>query len=284
MKSTFSLALLFLLLFSAACRKKDIGTPAYIYIPEFTVTTNQAQGTNFVPMPYVNVFINDNSVGVYALPANFPILQEGPVKVEVFPMIKRFAREGVQHYSVMQPFQSQLDLKALETDTLIPEFSYYDNAEFPWLEDFNDNASSLYIKSGTIDTFYLENDPSISRDQTPYMHINMGDGESFFEIESQDLFDLPMDGRDVYLEMDYRSTVPFTIGLYATSSTGVIAVPSVSPFKTDTAWTKAFIFLSDETINRSSDTRFRVYFRAVNASEDDPHIYLDNIKLVYRKG
>lgn len=284
MKSTLSFSLLFLILFGSACRKKDVGTPSYIYIPEFKVNTTQAQGTDFVPMPYVNVFINDNSVGVYALPANFPVLQEGPVKVEVFPMIKRFAREGVLHYSAMQPYSTQLDLQAMKTDTLIPEFSYYANAEFPWLEDFNDNSSSLYIKSGTIDTFYIENDAEISRDKTPYMHIDMGDGESWFEIESQDLFDLPKDGREIYLEIDYRSTVPFAIGLYASSSTGVIAVPSVSPFPTGTSWNKAFIYLSDETINRSSDTRFRVYFRAVNATVDDPHIYLDNIKLVYRKG
>lgn len=279
----YLLALATVLLINS-CRKSDIGTPAYIYIPEYKVNTTQAQGTDLVPMPYVNVFINDNSVGVYALPAKFPILQEGNVKVEVYPMIKRFARDGVLHYSVMQPYLTQLELIAAEVDTLIPEFSYYDNSEFPWLEDFNDNVSSLYIKSGTVDTFYIENNPQISRDQTPYMHVDLGPGDTWFEIESQDLYDLPKDGREVYMEIDYRSTIPFTIGLYATSSSGVIAVPSVSPFQTDTVWSKAFIYLSDETINRSSDTRFRVYFRAVNATVADPHLYLDNIKLVYRKG
>ncbi|TNE79326.1 MAG: hypothetical protein EP332_11510 [Bacteroidetes bacterium] len=284
MKLKLTFSILFALLLSSSCRKTDIGNPAYIYIPELKVTTTQAQGSNFIPLPYVNVFINDNSVGVYALPAKFPVLQEGNVKLEVYPMIKRFARDGIVHYAVMQPYGTQIDLKAMETDTLVPEFSYFDNAEFPWLEDFNDNASSLYVKSGTIDTFYIENDLSISRDGTPYMHIDMGTGDSWFEIESQDLFDLPRDGRDIYMELDYRSNAVFAIGLYATSNSGVIAVPSVSPFPTDTAWTKAFIYLSDETINTSSDTRFRVYFRAVNATVDNPHIYLDNIKLVYRKG
>lgn len=271
-----------LILFS--CRKEDIASPSFINIPEFSTTVKINQGSDHQPFPYLNIFIDENSVGVVQAPSTLATIKKGAVNLDIFPVIRQFAREGTTTYSVMKPFSLSTTLKENETDTIRPVFEYHDNAEFPWLEDFNDNFASLQLKTGTIDTFYIENDPDISLDGSNYMHIPMGAGESYFEIESADLFNLPVDGRDVYMEIDYRCNVAFTIGVYATSSTEVIALPSVSPYDTEGEWRKAYIYLSDETRNRTLDTRFRVFVRAVNAEVADPHIYFENIKLVYRKG
>ena len=267
----------------ASCRKRDIVDPSYMHITPVEQVSKPGQGTNSHNIEFVYALINDNSIGTYQVPATVPVLYEGPYKVEARPMIKWFAREGLHPYSMMSNYEQIIDFTKLDIDTLKPVFQYLDQVEFAWLEDFNDNDASMSVRFGTIDTFYVENDPKLSFDGTPYMYIPMGAGETFFEIESKDLFELAVDGREVILEIDFNTNVPFTIGLYATSSSQVITLPSVSPYSTDGVWQKGYIYLTDEVFNQGTDTRFRIFFRSANASVADPKIYIDNLKLLYRK-
>jgi len=280
------LVILFILIVGLnwSCRKQDIAIPSYIYIPEIKLNVTSGQGTELHGIDRVNVYINDNSVGIFQVPVTFPVTYTGATKVDVRPMMKQFARDGILIYSPWDVYSETLSLEAKQIDTLVPVFNYVDNAAFPYLEDFNDNTASFSIKSGTVDTIYVENNPDITFDGTPYMHIDMGKGETFFEIETQDIFQLPSDGRDVYLEMDYRCNAPFTIGVFVTEPSQVITLPSVTPNPTNGVWRKAYVYLTDETRNRSIDTRFRLFLRSVNGEDINPHIYLDNIKLVFREG
>ncbi|MHB1277278.1 MAG: hypothetical protein ACYC1Q_02665 [Bacteroidia bacterium] len=283
MKYTPLLLLMSLLIFSS-CRKRDIEDPSYMHITAVEQANKPGQGTNRHDIQYVYALIADNSIGTYLAPATVPVLYEGNLTVEARPMIKWFAREGLHPYSMMKNYSQMLNLVPLAVDTLRPVFEYQDNVEFTWLEDFNDNSASMQLRSGTFDSFYVMNETKYSLDGTPYMLIDMGNGEQFFEIESQDLFDLPVDGREVILEIDYKTNVAFTIGLYATSSTQVTTLPSVTPYASDDNWHKGYIYLTDEVFNQGSTTRFRIFFRSVNKEVLDPKIYIDNLKLLYRKG
>lgn len=279
--------LILLVLFSSillACRKRDIVDPAYMHILPAEQKSKPGQGTDLHSIEFVYALINDNSIGTYQVPATVPILYEGTHSVEARPMIKWFAREGLHPYSMMKNYVQTINFTKLGVDTLKPVFEYQDKIQFEWLEDFNDNDASMSVRFGTIDTFYVENVLEESRDGTPYMKIPMGSGESFFEIESKDLFEIPDDGREVILEIDYKTNVPFTIGLYATSPSQVIALPSVTPFTTNGVWQKGYVYLTDEVFNQGKDTRFRVFFRSANATVDNPIIYIDNLKLLYRNG
>lgn len=281
MKNTWILLVLVASLFTA-CRKRDIVDPSYMHIVPVEQKSKPGQGTSTHAIDFVYALINDNSIGTYQVPATAPVLYEGQFKVEARPMIKWFAREGLHPYSMMSNYEQIIDFKKLSVDTLRPVFEYLDQVQFAWLEDFNDNDASLSVRFGTIDTFYIKNVIDSSRDKTPYMYISMGNGETFFEIESKDLFELPVDGREVILELDYKTNVPFTIGLYATSSSQVITLPSVTPYSTDGVWQKGYVYLTDEVFNQGKDTRFRIFFRSANASVVNPGIYLDNLKLLYR--
>lgn len=283
MKQTLLLSLMFLLTFSS-CRKRDIEDPSYMHIKAIEQADKPGQGTNRHDIQYVYTLIADNSIGTYLTPTTVPVLYEGSLLVEARPMIKWFAREGLHPYSMMKNYTQMLNLVSLTVDTLRPVFEYQDNVEFSWLEDFNDNSASLQLRSGTFDSFYVKNESQHSLDGTPYLLISMGNGEQFFEIESQDLFELPVDGREVILEIDYKTNVAFTIGLYATTSSQVITLPSVSPYSTDGHWRKGYIYLTDEVFNQGSSTRFRIFFRSVNKEVINPEIFIDNLKLLYRKG
>ncbi len=282
MKNTL---ILFVLLTSIllACRKRDIVDPSYMHITPIEQNSKPGQGTNSHNIEFVYTLINDNSIGTYQVPATVPVLYEGAYSVEARPMIKWFAREGLHPYSMMKNYVQTINFTKLGVDTLKPVFEYQDKIQFEWLEDFNDNDASMSVRFGTIDTFYVQNELDHTFDGTPYMYIPMGTGESFFEIESKDLFEIPDDGREVILEINYKTNVPFTIGLYATSTSQVIALPSVTPFAV-TSWQKGYVYLTDEVFNQGKDTRFRVFFRSANASVANPEIYIDNLKLLYRNG
>ncbi|HCS20685.1 MAG TPA: hypothetical protein DIW47_09030 [Bacteroidetes bacterium] len=267
-----------------SCRKRDIEDPAYMHITAIEQAGNPGQGTKRHDIQHVYTLIADNSIGTYQAPATVPVLHEGNVLVEARPMIRWFAREGLHPYSMMKNYSQMLDFVPLTVDTLKPVFEYQDNVEFAWMEDFNDNSASMQLRSGTFDSFYVKNEVEHSLDGSPYMLIDMGNGEQFFEIESQDLFDLPVDGREVILEIDYKTNVAFTIGLYATNPSQVVSLPSVTPYSTEKSWRKGYVYLTDEVFNQGSTTRFRIFFRSVNKEVIDPKIYIDNLKLLYRKG
>lgn len=283
MKYTLLLTLVSVLIISS-CRKRDIEDPSYMHITAIEQANKPGQGTNRHDIQYVYTLIADNSIGTYLAPTTVPVLYDGNVTVEARPMIKWFARDGLHPYSMMKNYSQMLAFAPLSVDTLRPVFEYQDNVEFSWLEDFNDNSASLQLRSGTFDSFYVMNEANHSLDGTPYLLISMGNGEQFFEIESQDLFDLPVDGREVILEIDYKTNVAFTIGLYATTSSQVITLPSVSPYSTEKVWRKGYVYLTDEVFNQGSSTRFRIFFRSVNKEVVNPEIFIDNIKLLYRKG
>ncbi|MDX5320019.1 MAG: hypothetical protein LPK45_02995 [Bacteroidota bacterium] len=267
----------------SACRKREIADPSYMHITAVEQNSMPGQGTNNHDIRYVYTLINDNSIGTYETPNTVPVLYSGTYTVEARPMIKWLARDGFHPYSMMKTYSQVLDLELLQVDTLRPVFEYQDNVEFAWMEDFNDNDASLQIRGGTFDTFYVKPPDTASFDGTPYMEINMGNGEQFFEIETKDLFSIPTDGREVILELNYKCNVPFTIGVYATTQSQVITIPSVTPFSTQGKWLKGYIYLTDEVFNQGSNTRFRIFIRSANASVVDPIIYFDNFKLLYRK-
>ena len=69
-----------------SCSKADYEAtvPAYISVPSITLTTDYAtQGSASSKITDAWVFVNDDLVGVYELPATFPVLKEGNQTVKV---------------------------------------------------------------------------------------------------------------------------------------------------------------------------------------------------------
>ncbi|MBI1222567.1 MAG: hypothetical protein GC180_08190 [Bacteroidetes bacterium] len=283
MKQAFVLIFVTLLIGTFACRKKEIADPSYIHVNKPIQLSHPGQGTALNDIRYVYTLINDNSIGTYPAPTTFPVLYQGDYTVEARPMIKWLARDGFHPYSMMKNYAQFMHLNTLAVDTLRPVFEYEDNVEFVWLEDFDDNDASVQISSGSFDTFYMKNDPDI-RIEGNYLEINMGNGQQFFTIETKDLFVLPTDGREVILELDYNTNVPFIIGVTSVTSSQVNYLSSVTPYDTEKNWVKGYVYLTDEVFNLGKDVKFRVFFRSANAEIIDPVIRLDNLKLLYRKG
>jgi hypothetical protein len=182
--------------------KKDIEIPAYIHITAATFSAKSGQGTSQQAINHVGIYINDNLEGIYEVPVTFPILRKGQYTVELRPFIKQFARGGLVNYSVASSYTQTVNLVEAKVDTVKPVFGYQANAKFAWLDDFNNNTKTIHTISGTLDTILVTNSKGAGIDTSLYAYINMGNAiNPFFEIETQDQYLLPLDGRDVYMEM-----------------------------------------------------------------------------------
>ena len=88
-------------------------------------------------------------------------------------------------------------------------------------------------------------------------------------------------GQEVWVELDYKSQVPFWSGIIAhfnSGATDTIQILFLLPTET---WSKQYIKLS-ETIGNEGASAFNLYFQALNPSGfAGGSVYLDNIRLVY---
>lgn len=277
----FRILLSVLVLFSLSCRKRDISVPSYIHIAAYEFETKAGQGTNRQLFEYVNVFINDNSVGNYSLPATFPVLATGNITVDVRPVIKEFARSHAL-FNMVEPYLVNVNLKEGEIDTIQPVFKYLSNVKFVFIEDFNDTVTSFQLTQGSLDTFYIKSDLLQSADSSPYLEIPLGAAQNFFQIESEATFEIPRDRRNVYLEFEYQTNFTFTIGLTNLTTTGLERLPSVSPFPSN-EWKKGYVQLNDEVFNSRNNVSFKLYFQGLNTQTSNALLRLDNLKIIFRE-
>jgi hypothetical protein len=82
----------------------------------------------------------------------------------------------------------------------------------------------------------------------------------------------------VYLELDYKCNVPFTVGLMDSDGKESAAIV----VNKQENWNKIYVQLAT-SVNSLISNRYKVYFRFIreNGSTDTKEVYLDNIKLLY---
>lgn len=277
-------------LFSSCDKEEKI--PAYLYIEDISldVKSDRSQGSDAHDIVDAWVYVNNQLVGVFELPATIPVLEEGVQKVTIVGGIKK---NGLSNDRVVYPFYTSYDIEMelipSHTDTLIPVIEYHNATQFVWLDDFEDQTISLE-KSGslsTVDTLILSNDPQhvYGYNGSSEMYSIQGvldTGFQIFEFSSAQLFDLPRGGDDVYLEFNFKSDVELIAGIYPINSTNVVGVPIVNYFPSSD-WKKAYVSLTaDINTAEFQGIDFRIFFGAVKSNEDSiANVYLDNIKLIH---
>lgn len=276
----FAIAISF---FLYSCKKDrfDVEIPAYIHIPKIEFYTNSTQGTATSFFEFFTVYVNDNPVGIFKAPVTFPVIPKGNQKIDVRLNVKHLARDGYVLYPLLTTYTVNLNLQAEKIDTIRPEITYRDNVKFAFFEDFEDSSINFKVLKGGFDTAIRTNFPLQPFDSSYYWHLNMGTLEAFFELESIDAMFLPRDNRDVFLEFEYASNVPFEVGLWTITPSLVTAVPSVLPFETGGEWRKAYVLLTEDIFASQQGATFKVLLRSFSNTVPNPYIKLDNFKLVH---
>lgn len=259
--------------------------PSYIRIDTIPLTTDyNEQGTASNKITDAWVYIDDNLVGAFELPAQFPVLASGKHKITVRPGIKLNGISATRYYYY---FYSKYDITTtLYQDSVIkinPTTTYADYTYFAWKEDFESGSISLQRDSKS-DTGLVRATGTLAFEgNVSGLAVLDGDRDTC-EISSTDAFSLPTSGtKSIYLELNYKNNVPFTVGLivndYGLYSHIYHEVLILN--KTD-VWKKVYVNLTPSVSTYSGAKNFGIFFGFVrDTSAPKAEVYLDNIKLVH---
>lgn len=274
---TFMFLLFPFLISSCDYINPEEGTPAFIAIDTALLSTiAHSEGPNNHNISDVWVSVNGDFIGVFELPAKFPVLQEGSANIFIAAGIKN---NGIAASRVRYPFYTRFQIDTIlipaQTITLTPTFQYYPEA-IQWFEDFEDPGISL-------DTTYFSDvaiNDSTTNGSTVASIIMKGDKDDFQAV-SISQFTFPEPSAALYLEMDYKCNQQFIFGLIIRSpgNTDMAPVMMINPID---KWNKIYIDLTYISTTNYTADNYSVYFAATKLDTlNRAEILIDNIKLVH---
>lgn len=285
-----SLIILFtlaLILFACYPDDEDL-IPAYIHIEHLGLVVSGDQGTASHKITDAWVTINGKLIGVYELPATFPVLKTGLHEVKIEAGIKLNGISATRSaYPFFEPIITTLNLEpgntTIVTDTLT---TYKNNIKFAWMEDFNGNVLSVDTTGNSQTGFQKVSDTDLvfrhGDEINPFSAMARLEGDTtFFEIATKNSFDLPKGGVPVFLEMNYKNDHIATIGFYLTLSGQVVQHP-VLVLNPSEKWNKIYINLTPTIANFHTATDFKIFAGILkNPDTGSATFYFDHFKLIY---
>lgn len=282
--------------------------PAYIRIDTMQVQCEYwVYGANTHKIIDAWVYIDDNIVGCYELPATFPVLKEGEHKVAVYPGI---ARDGIRdlraQYPFMAPYErSSVNLVKDSMVTLRPVFHYYpvgnDENMHIWQEDFDRGTIKIQAVSPSDVEINLDNSPLAWHDPegiystysaklvltSDTMEFRIATEE--FHTTGADEFKLPTTGAPCMLEMDYKCSDTCYVGLryrmdYVVYNEPLVRLkPTGASGQEPEKWNKIYINIGPYLVDYEDSDYFQIYFSSWDPrNEGTQYFYFDNFKLIYR--
>ncbi len=230
-------------------------------------------------------YFNNNPVGVFDLPAQFPVIANEPGTLLLLAGIDY---DGLRGYEVAYPFYlsntMQLSPKPGSVIHYTPSTGYHETTRLAFSENFDAGVGRRNnFRPYSIDSTYLLN---IIHPDTNVME---GGGSGLIELnrnyDSSLVLSLPtaniQPGSDAYIELNYKGDMELRVGMYSVlNSTGAAFTKEIIGFKASSTWNKAYIGIK-EFISAYQGSEYRILIRADRATgSTDGKLYIDNVKLV----
>lgn len=259
-----------------SCSKEDLEAtiPSYISIDKFTLTTNFAtQGTNSHNITDAWVYIDNDLLGVFELPAKFPVLKEGNVKIDVYPGIKENGiSERRSRYLFYNAYSEHINLEKGKTLNITPSTTYTSGTNFFWMEDF-ESASLPFSYNSTSDSVIYKTSSDVFEGFYSGK-VSLIPGMDFFECYTQPFTTLPRN-KTVFLELNFKTNQPVLVGLYADNEqVGVFYLNATS------TWKKIYLNFTEPIKSKSTAAEYKIFF-GFQSKVDYPEFAFDNLKIVH---
>ena len=296
----------------ASCRKFEGSQtiPAYIHIESIVVdslTDYFTYGATTSKITDAWVYVDDDPVGCFELPATFPVLKHGPHKVTVYGGIMS---NGIAAARATYPFykpQIYASLNLVE-DSIInlqPVLNYYPiggGVEKGWMEDF-ETANTLLPVAGS-DTSIIR----INGSEAWHSSNSFYSGKIVLPPDSLDFTVATADEYSFHtgylqycmVEMDYNCNDAFFVGVMYYKNYQLVKHPLLRIQPTDTVndmpqrWNKIYVNIGPIMNENVTASYFKIYFTSdlsvapvygepdyVQANKQR-YYYFDNLKLFYR--
>lgn len=272
---------------------KEEQIPSYIYVDSVGINPNYVDfGSNSHNITDVWVYLNDELLGCYELPARIPILAEGNNKLTFYAGVKI---NGMSALRATYPFYATKDYNIyLRNDsalTIKPMFDFVPSCELAFNEDF-ESAGIIFEKTLLSDT----NIQSTAAPEDVFINtqnsaevsnysgvVYLDTARTVFEVQNIVGYDLPKNGTYVFLEMNYKCTTPIQVGVKAFYSSSMVRCELIGLNPTNT-WKKVYVNLTSKISEASSATSFKIYFAgALRTGATSDKVLFDNIKLIHPK-
>lgn len=278
----FGIFLLFLL-FIGCNKEKQKAPDAFFIKPEsvtLAISDASVQGTASHKITDIWYYINGKFKGAFPIGSMIPVPSSGPVQLAFFPGIKN---NGISY--TRQPYEFY---QAIYVDTTVSpgtivkrnfEFRYKTDTQFKWLENFEGfgTTAGISIKnSNNTDTTFAISTPTTMGvfEGSKCLYFAVDDVKRIAQFESTFPFALPKFGAAVYLEMNYKCTDAFEVGVYSGTQYAYVAGVNASP-----EWNKIYIQLTSGVSSLTGNCGW--YVHALKTSNGDKsEFWIDNIKIV----
>ena len=250
-------------------------TPTYIHIDSFQFVADPTMGTASQKITNVRVNFDNQTIGIFDLPANVPILMDKPGMLSLTPGV---TYSGLNDIQVSYPF-FRTDTMTLnptqgQSITVAPKTMYYDASSFSNnLQETFDGSNSFVNMSGdtnivieTVDVF----------EGTGSGKLFLDDGD-VVEIIMNESFDAP---QEAFIELNYKCNIPFYVGLQSENG-GEFYGQYLYGYKPINTWNKVYIALN-EFIGSYPNRAYRLIIKATPENSNGGYVLLDNIKILSR--
>ena len=296
----------------ASCRKFEGSQtiPAYIHIESIVVdslTDYFTYGATTSKITDAWVYVDDDPVGCFELPATFPVLKHGPHKVTVYGGIMS---NGIAAARATYPFYKPQIYESLNLveDSIVnlqPVLNYYPiggGVEKGWMEDF-ETANTLLPVAGS-DTSIIR----INGSEAWHSPNSFYSGKIVLPPDSLDFTVATADEYSFHtgylqycmVEMDYNCNDAFFVGVMYYKNYQLVKHPLLRIQPTDTVndmpqrWNKIYVNIGPIMNENVTASYFKIYFTSdlsvapvygepdyVQANKQR-YYYFDNLKLFYR--
>ena len=260
------------------CTKENT-PPTFISITGFNVAVKSGEGSASNKITDAHVFVNGSSLGVYPLPTIFPIVDTGNIQLDVFAGIRN---NGIKSNPIMYPFYSKINKivpsQSGKTIVLNPTVQYVADAKF-WLADNFEVTNSFTIN--------YDNNPNIKFTtiadgfEGRSAQITLTKDQPAFEKASAVKAQLPAAAQNVFIELNYKTDTPLSVGLWGTTYADPIGATTykITLFP-NKDWNKTYINVTNEAKDLAR-TDYQVIFKSILPdSLSTSTIQIDNVKLI----
>jgi len=154
------------MIFLSSCEKlvHDEGVPSFIHIDKIDFDAGIAQGTDSAKITDAWIYIDDDYLGTYELPATIPLLKSGTQNITIKPGVILNGISATRSINLfMKNMKKVVDLKPDSIINIPLSTSYVSNAKFVWnsvgQEDFEQSGITIdSINSSTTNIFKSKED------------------------------------------------------------------------------------------------------------------------------
>ncbi len=257
--------------------------PTYIHIDSFVFTnTPNLNISNSHSITSVYAYYNNVNIGTFDLPCTIPVMATGTGILTLAPAI---IQDGLNSLVSLYPYYISDDYSfAAQPGKIIthnPTTHYYTDIKKTTISEFAFGNTNFALVMGTRPLFAVYNKDSLVFEGDASGEIILkAVGDSSVD-SSKIQFAIPLNQNQAYIEFDYKSSIPFYVGLGANLSHYISTDPyylaGISP---NDHWQKFYLQVTDFA-GRAQATSYTFYIKAVlGDGQTNGRLLIDNIQLV----